>query len=231
MIKIILFDIDNTLLDHSGAQSHALSRIQKQYFNEIDREEFQTVWLASTKNNWDLYEANKISFLEQQERRIQDVWADFGITINQSKARKLFEEYLAYYEGTWSVFKGMTNLLKSIHIKKGILSNGNRAQQMKKLKQIDVLQYFDSKSIFTSEEIGRFKPDPLLFKHVQNQLGLQGEEILYIGDKLDTDIRPASNAGWKTIWFDVYGLGSAKDWESVSSVEKLKGLINIHDSN
>ena len=52
--------------------------------------------------------------------------------------------------------------------------------------------------IGTSDDWGASKPDPLFFERVAEVVPYEPAEILYVGDRLDNDIRPAAEAGMAT---------------------------------
>ncbi|MFI5491266.1 HAD family hydrolase [Actinoplanes sp. NPDC051859] len=52
--------------------------------------------------------------------------------------------------------------------------------------------------IATSDDLGVAKPDPGFFAAVVAQTPFAPHEILYVGDRLDNDIRPAAEAGLRT---------------------------------
>lgn len=52
--------------------------------------------------------------------------------------------------------------------------------------------------IGTSDDWGASKPDPAFFVRVAEVVPFNAAEILYVGDRLDNDIRPAVAAGMKT---------------------------------
>lgn len=52
--------------------------------------------------------------------------------------------------------------------------------------------------IATSDNWGVSKPDPAFFDHVVKAAPCEADEILYVGDRLDNDIRPAAVAGLQT---------------------------------
>ncbi|MGI5340730.1 HAD family hydrolase [Streptomyces sp. CA-181903] len=52
--------------------------------------------------------------------------------------------------------------------------------------------------IGTSDDWGASKPDPEFFARVAKAVPFEAEEILYVGDRLDNDIRPAVAAGMRT---------------------------------
>jgi HAD superfamily hydrolase (TIGR01549 family) len=50
----------------------------------------------------------------------------------------------------------------------------------------------------TSDDWGANKPDPEFFKRVADAVPFDADEILYVGDRCDNDIRPAREAGMPT---------------------------------
>jgi HAD superfamily hydrolase (TIGR01549 family) len=55
-----------------------------------------------------------------------------------------------------------------------------------------------SDMIATSDDWGVTKPDPAFFRCVVEAAPFEQAEILYVGDRLDNDIRPAAKLGLKT---------------------------------
>ncbi|WP_405843317.1 HAD family hydrolase [Streptomyces platensis] len=52
--------------------------------------------------------------------------------------------------------------------------------------------------IGTSDDWGASKPDPLFFKSVADVVPFGNDQILYVGDRVDNDLRPAVAAGMRT---------------------------------
>ncbi|GHE73866.1 HAD family hydrolase [Streptomyces cellulosae] len=52
--------------------------------------------------------------------------------------------------------------------------------------------------IGTSDDWGASKPDPEFFRRVAKVTPFENDEILYVGDRVDNDIRPAVSAGMHT---------------------------------
>jgi HAD superfamily hydrolase (TIGR01549 family) len=52
--------------------------------------------------------------------------------------------------------------------------------------------------IATSDDWGVSKPDPGFFEALAQEVPAAAEETLYVGDRLDNDIRPAARAGFRT---------------------------------
>ncbi|WP_240617115.1 HAD family hydrolase [Nocardioides speluncae] len=52
--------------------------------------------------------------------------------------------------------------------------------------------------VTTSDDWGASKPDPRFFKRLIEAVPFEESEILYVGDRLENDVRPASEAGMNT---------------------------------
>ena len=52
--------------------------------------------------------------------------------------------------------------------------------------------------VSTSEELGAEKPDPAFFAAVERRAPYPAAELLYVGDRLDNDVRPAAARGFRT---------------------------------
>ena len=72
MIQIILFDVDNTLIDHTAAEKKAVSWIYDKYLKQTASfTNFRNTWIEKRKKNWKLFEQKKLTFTKQQTQRIQ----------------------------------------------------------------------------------------------------------------------------------------------------------------
>ncbi|MFF4348862.1 HAD family hydrolase [Streptomyces sp. NPDC001530] len=88
--------------------------------------------------------------------------------------------------------------------------------------------------IGTSDDWGASKPDPEFFKRVAAVVPFESDEILYVGDRCDNDIRPAVDAGMHTALVR-RGPWATIQWNSpeaqelptfrVDSLLELSGLI------
>jgi putative hydrolase of the HAD superfamily len=213
-IKIIFFDIDNTLLDHKGAELKALYKVREKYFPNTSEEEFENVWIFETKKNWKLFEEKKLTFEEQRTQRIIDVWSRFGKKITSKKAKEIFKEYLFFYEESWKLFpmvKDVLNSLKASKIKLGIISNGDRNQQIKKLKSIKIHSLIEEDLLIASGDMKISKPNPEIFIYAQSATTYKAEEILMVGDNLEQDIEPAKKLGWNTLYVNHFSKLSGQE--------------------
>ncbi len=54
--------------------------------------------------------------------------------------------------------------------------------------------------VVESAVVGIRKPDPRIFLLAVEALGLQADEVTVVGDSIDKDIKPACEAGCRTVW-------------------------------
>jgi len=96
---------------------------------------------------------------------------------------------------------GIADLLRDLHaagIKLGLAAN-QPAAILRDLAAAGVLEVFTAQDV--SATIGYRKPDPRLFVHACNGLGLPAEAVVMVGDRIDNDIAPARTLGMATIRF------------------------------
>jgi putative hydrolase of the HAD superfamily len=79
----------------------------------------------------------------------------------------------------------------------GVLANQPEATRTA-LERDGVARFIDVWVV--SDEVGIEKPDPRIFAYALAKAGCEPVEAAYVGDRLDNDIRPASQAGFRTVW-------------------------------
>ena len=81
--------------------------------------------------------------------------------------------------------------------------------------------YFDK--IFFSYEVGKLKTHPDFFKNVLKKLKLKKEEVIMVGDSLQSDMKPAEEAGIRSILVDRRGKREYK--EKIRYLSEIPRLI------
>lgn len=80
----------------------------------------------------------------------------------------------------------------------GVLTNGVADLQRRKLEHHGLFECFDA--YVPSYEVGSHKPSPEIFETARERL--PADEYVYIGDSLDSDVRPAREAGFLPVHLD-----------------------------
>lgn len=95
----------------------------------------------------------------------------------------------------------MLKALKSRKLKLVLISNASN-EEIKGFYDSKIKSYFDD--IIFSCETGYIKPEPEIYKHACNRLGLEPVECLFVGDGGSNELKGAENVGIKAFcayWF------------------------------
>jgi len=114
--------------------------------------------------------------------------------------------------------------LKKFGLKLGIVSNTfvNGHSLERHLRQLGILDFFTVR--IYSYEFNFRKPDIQIFKIAAERIGEMAENILYVGDRIDTDIKPAIKAGMKAVLKAAYTNDGKKTPKGVWKIRQLTEL-------
>jgi len=188
MIKGLIFDLDNTLIDRQKAFSEMLWRKLRTWFNDknLIQQMIQDILLFD--NN------GAVERVVAFQKWIDKYHIDF-IT-----AQQFASDWSKESGGVTYLFDDVKDTLKILkeNYRIMILSNGNKTSQRRKIESIAINDLIDYSLI--SSEYGISKPDPRIFQYVCQQNNLKPEECIYIGDTYQIDVLGAQNAGLHAIY-------------------------------
>jgi HAD superfamily hydrolase (TIGR01509 family) len=83
-----------------------------------------------------------------------------------------------------------------------------------------------------SEEVGAAKPEPEIFRHALDQLGVEPVNAMFVGDRLETDVQGAANLGMTTVqalWFtaDDSTIGIEPDFQAFTPMDVLNAVRRV----
>lgn len=200
----ILLDIDDTLINHTEAEQIAAYCFGETFSKEIpayNRNNFNVLWIKTTKKYIEEYLQKKISFEEQRINRIRHIFDQ--PKMNREEAKEIFAVYLNLYEKEWNVFPDVIPFLNKYMergISIGIITDGSQEQQEKKLERMGIRNYFEF--ILTAETEKKSKPEKELFLKGKKKLRNKANKTFYIGDNLEKDALGAEDAGLVGIWLN-----------------------------
>ncbi len=213
---MIFFDVDGTLLDHDAAERRGAQAFAAAF--GLDGSGFATLWRAASERYMDRFLAGEIGFAEQRRLRLREL---LGRELSNHEAAEIFKVYLDAYESGWRLYPDVPPCLEGLAgTQLGIITNGDREQQLKKLEATAILSRFAL--VVTSEDAGAAKPDPDIFGAACDRAGVPAAACTYIGDRLETDARAALRAGLRGIWLD-----RAASASEVSDVEVIGSLREL----
>ena len=225
-IKLIFFDIDETLLSNTAAELNAareLYYLQKMNIQESP-EEFLERWKTLTEINVHRYLAGELSFQGQRRERLRQLFAHKK-PLSDDEADAIFDSYLKVYESSWELFPDVKNCLNELTgIKLGIISNGNAIQQKQKLTSLEILDRFSI--IMISGDVGVSKPDIRIFHTACREAGVRPSECWHVGDDLQADVHGSISSGLNGIWLNRNGQEHHSEIPAIGTLRELKGFID-----
>jgi HAD superfamily hydrolase (TIGR01549 family) len=106
-----------------------------------------------------------------------------------------------------------------------LISNGLRRDQRLKLDRLGLNDYFDVCVI--SEEIGVTKPDPRIFAHALEALGVDAGAALHAGDNPHHDVAGARDHGMRAVWVNRRGGCFDGPGDADAEVSHLGELVQL----
>ncbi|MBF9067347.1 HAD family hydrolase [Streptacidiphilus sp. NEAU-YB345] len=232
-VRGVLWDIDDTLFDYSGAERAGIL----EHLAELDLlgefaspEQAQAWWTADVEAAYGRFLAGEIGFQEQRRIRVEAFLARIGRATPDPD--EWFARYLDAFARHRRVFDDVIPALDALGgYRHGLLSNSSSRYQEDKLAAIGLRGRFVS--LVCSDEIGFAKPAPEAFLAGCAALGLAPEHVVYVGDRLTTDAEGALAAGLHAVWLDRNGAGDGlregADVPRVRTLADLPELLRLID--
>lgn len=196
MIKVVIFDLDDTLYDYKNNDIRAITKVRdyvKKNFG-LDNDTFNKVFELTKKDIKKKLGKNSAS---SHNRTIYFKQFLQRININPCVyTNVLYDLYWNTILNNITLFDGVLELfefLKSQKINIAICSNLTTNIQIKKINQLKISEYVDY--LITSEEVGVEKPNRLIFLNVLNFFKVEPQEAIFIGDDFKCDIIGARKVG------------------------------------
>ena len=199
---ILLFDLDNTILDFDSGERAALSDAFRQFSIEPTEKLLEDYHRINIKY-WERLERGELSRMEVLEGRFDELFRLYGIDCTGKMIQNVYEKNLGSH---YDFMPGAKELLEKLYEKNDlyIVSNGCAEIQASRIAGANLKKYF--KDFFVSENIGFDKPDVRFFDHCFSSIpDFDKKKTVVIGDSLTSDIKGGKNAGILTCWFNVGG--------------------------
>lgn len=231
MLKVILFDIDNTLLSFDGFVKETMkSGFEKFGIGPYQDEMFQT-FTQINSGLWQDLERGTLPFEELKRKRWNLIFERLGKRADGEAFEQYFRECL--FESAIPM-DGAMEILEYLRGSYTLCaaSNGPYLQQINRLKLAGMLPYFFD--LFISEEIGWSKPSEKFFNTCMERLNLklkqkiQPCEMMIVGDSLSSDMAGGIQFGMQTCFLNPHRKPISTDLtpdHQIASLDELKNIL------
>ena len=192
MIRALLFDLDQTLLDRTQSLLHFAQQQYHRFAPHISH-------VAADRFCDRLIEldANGAVWKDRVYQQLVEEFTIVGVGCEQ-----LLDDYVTRFAESCVGFPHLHETLyalKTHGYALGVVTNGRSPFQEQNIASLGIEHYFGAMLVSAAE--GVRKPEPEIFMRAARRLGVQTDEVVFVGDNPQTDIAGAKRCGMKTIWF------------------------------
>jgi 2-haloalkanoic acid dehalogenase type II len=208
-------------------------------YGEIDWDEYHRsvrILLASRGHNIESKRLKKavVASLEELRRHrakglektneevYESVLRKLGIPSDDDTLETIHDTFKKHYISTFYPCAEETLKKLAERYKLALISNTMSDQPREMLEETGMDGLFEV--IICSRDLGIRKPNPDIFKHVLDEVGVSPEETVHVGDSVEADMEGASDSGITPIWIRAPDQGS---WlgHAISSICDLPGFL------
>ena len=232
MQQLLIFDLDNTLINYGGLTSIAWHKTTKKVLDELHID-YDATFLADTiiKINDEIWnDENKrpkggFSYNDLRTQICKQAVAlcklDDPMLVSQ-----LVMNYDSCKKESVYVFEDVKETLIQLKEKGyllALLTNGASVHQREKIKRFDLERYFDG--IFIEEEQGIGKPDEKAYQNVCDYFKIDYANAWMIGDHYLWEVVAPIQLGMKAVWVSRGDLGLKGN----ESIHPMATIHQIHE--
>lgn len=202
MIRFVLLDLDDTILDFHRAEAAAISKTLSQLGMEPSAAVIRR-YSEINAAHWRRLETGEITRQQVLTGRFHQLFSELGAAADPEQTQRIYEGHLS--RGHYFI-PGAEALLETLYPRYALylVSNGNAAVQAGRLGSANISHYF--RDMFISERIGADKPSREFFARCFSRIpDFDPADAILVGDSPTSDILGGKNAGVKTCWFNPSG--------------------------
>lgn len=221
MIKVVLWDVDGTLLNFREVEKYALRKCFSIFDLGECTDEMIGRYSKINAKYWERLERREITKIEVLHNRFAEFFETEGI--NFQKVDAFNNEYqlrlgdeIFFNDDSYKLME----LLKEKQILQYAVTNGTDVAQKRKLERSGLNKIFDD--VFISEHIGADKPNKAFFDAVWEKIGdYEKDEVMIVGDSLTSDMQGGVNEGIICCWYNPYHAANKMNLELTYEIQNL----------
>lgn len=210
-LTTVLFDLGNTLIYHESDWR----LIMPQFSGELVRQLQARGYPVTAADGEHFLERMRLYYDERDTEfweyttayQITELLKEHSLPLLEDNAlREVLRSMFAITQRYWHVMDDTHATLQNLRrqgYRMSIISNASDDDDVQTLvDKAGIRPYFEI--ILTSAAFGYRKPNPRIFRHVLDQMSVQADQAVMVGDTLGADILGASNAGMGSVWIWKY---------------------------
>ncbi|MFH1588636.1 MAG: HAD-IA family hydrolase [Candidatus Diapherotrites archaeon] len=220
MIKVVFFDLDNTLIDFMRMKKLSCDAA-------LDAMISFGLNMSKPKARKLLFELYGEQGIEHQHI-FQDFLKKYCGTVDYRMLSAAITSYrrvqLGFLEPYPSVRQTLVKL-KEMNLRLGIVSDAPRLKAWMRLTEMNLSEFFEE--VITLDDSGALKPDPKPFEMALKKFNIASNEVIFVGDNPERDIKGANIAGFYTALAEYGQTIKSKNNEPNFVLKKPSDLINV----
>jgi putative hydrolase of the HAD superfamily len=223
MVKSVLFDLDDTLLDRNTSIQQFIAAQYDRLtgcLHNISKSDYVTRFIKLDCHGrvW-------------KDQVYQALVVEFGI--EKISWQTLLEDYETQFQLHCIPFPFLIETLSQLKQKGyllGIVTNDLEHVQNRSIDGLGIRGYFDTILISEVEQVR--KPEPAIFWRALDRLGVTAQNSIFVGDHPKADIEGAKRAGMKTIWKrDASWLETPAADATIDNLNEIPAILKQFDNH
>lgn len=205
-VKGVVFDLDDTLCAYWNASKAALRSAFSQFgppcktpdvMIELWAQAFRSFSPTLREAGWYEKYLAKGGPTRTEQMRLALLLA--GVD-DRRRAEQLSETYARERNANLRLFPDAIEVLERLSARYplAMITNGPADVQRQEVETLGIARYF--KVILIEGEMLVGKPEMEVFRRCEAELGLAAGDLVFVGNSYAHDMRPAMEAGWRTVW-------------------------------
>jgi HAD superfamily hydrolase (TIGR01549 family) len=231
MIKAVIFDFGQTLVDSANGFRKAEKEAQDKLFKNLslsNRENFLSIYRRLRKAFHDRSDFSRRSLFNE-------VYYYYCLAADEKQLEQWETEYWETVKAHTSVFAEAETVLTNLNARYTVAlitnTQGQRTSKTHRIRLFPELEKFFEVIVVAGEGEIPAKPDPEPFRRCLAKLGMAPPEAVYVGDDYRIDICGAQAVGMHAVWIQHHSVNRSwpKVETSVPIITCLDQLLDVEN--